>query len=260
MVHATAVTAREIPPFLELAGHPIRWGLLRELACSDLRVRELGALVGAPQNVVSYHLGKLRAAKMVRARRSSADGRDAYYSADLGRCRELLAESAAALHPGLSFERAPLQPSALHTTRVLFACTGNSARSQMAEALFAHQADIPVRAVSGGSHPKPLHPNAVRVLDARGIDISGWASKRLSEFAGAPFEYVVTLCDRVREVCPEFPGHPRVIHWSLADPAIEGRSDDETYPAFEELAGELESRLPFLTELIKQDLNKDERT
>src|SRR6266849_6045139 len=111
------------PGFLQLAGHPVRWRLLGELARSDRQVRELTSLTGHRQSLVSYHLGRLRAAQLVSARRSSADGRDA---------------------------------------------------------------------------------------------------KHLSVFAADRFGYVITLCDRVREVCPEFPGHPRHIHWSIPDPAAAG--------------------------------------
>jgi protein-tyrosine-phosphatase/DNA-binding transcriptional ArsR family regulator len=253
MANTREAARSAIPLFMELAGHPIRWGLLRELAGSDLRVRELSARLNAPQNLVSYHLGRLRSAKLVKMRRSSADGRDAYYSVDLARCRDLLAESGAALHPGLTPGHVP-QPTSVDTApSVLFACTGNSARSQMAEALFSRAVGIPVRTVSAGSHPKPLHANAVRVLGHRGIDISGWTSKSLDEFSASRFDYVVTLCDKVREVCPEFPGNPRVIHWSLADPAAEGQTDADTYPAFEQLAQELDTRISFLVELLKNN-------
>src|SRR5437667_82748 len=98
------------PGFLQLAGHPVRWRLLRELARSDRQVRELTSLTGHPQPLVSYHLGRLRAAQLVSARRSSADGRDAYYTADLARCGELLAAAGRALHPAL----APGQPRHIH--------------------------------------------------------------------------------------------------------------------------------------------------
>mgnify|MGYP006365299061 CR=1 FL=1 len=83
-----------------------------------------------------------------------------------------------------------------------------------------------------------------------GIDISDRRSKHLSEFAAESFDYIVSLCDRVREVCPEFPRGPELIHWSIPDPAREGRSDAETYPAFERTADELANRIPFLLELI----------
>jgi DNA-binding transcriptional ArsR family regulator len=89
------------PEFLQLAGHPLRWQLLRELARSDRTVHELTGLVSEAQNLVSYHLGKLRDAGLVSTRRSSADGRDAYYTVDLTRIGELLSATAGALHPGL---------------------------------------------------------------------------------------------------------------------------------------------------------------
>ena len=197
------------PEFLKLAGHPLRWQLLGELARSDLMVHELTVRTGQPQNLVSYHLGKLRDARLVSARRSSADGRDAYYTVDIARFGDLLLATGAALHPGLRLT--PPAPETIAArapnARVLFLCTGNSARSQMAEALIEHMSAGTVRAASAGSHPKPLHPNAVRVMRKRGIDISGNRTKHLDEFVSQRFDQVITLCDRVREVCPEFPSH-----------------------------------------------------
>ena len=136
-------------------------------------------------------------------------------------------------------------------TRVLFLCTGNSARSQIAEALTERLGGGAVEAFSAGSHPKPVHPNAVRVLSRRGIDITGRRSKHLDEFADVRFDYVVSLCDRVREVCPEFPGRPDLIHWSVPDPGREGNTNRETYPAFERTAAELATRVAFLLERIE---------
>jgi ArsR family transcriptional regulator, arsenate/arsenite/antimonite-responsive transcriptional repressor / arsenate reductase (thioredoxin) len=243
------------PAFLLLTGHPVRWRVLSALACSDLRVGELCSRLGLPQNLVSYHLGRLRAERVVFRRRSAADGRDAYYVVDLKRCGELLAGSGAALHPGLRL--APPPPDLAQRrlrrrrTRILFLCTGNSARSQIAEALVQHLAGSAIEAHSAGSHPKPLHPNAVRVMRERGIAIEGRPSKHLSEFAEQRFGYVISLCDRVREVCPEFPGDPDLIHWSIPDPGQEGNSHEETYRAFERTAQELATRIPFLLELIE---------
>ncbi|MGH2734536.1 MAG: arsenate reductase ArsC, partial [Actinomycetota bacterium] len=136
--------------------------------------------------------------------------------------------------------------------RVLFLCTGNSARSQIAESLCEELSEGTVKAVSAGSHPKPLHPNAVRVMRRRGIDLAGRRSKHLIEFTGARFDYVISLCDRVREVCPEFPGAPELIHWSIPDPGRESGSDDATLPAFERTAAELFTRIGFLIETIEQ--------
>jgi len=126
---------------------------------------------------------------------------------------------------------------------VLFLCTGNSARSQMAEALTETRSGRAVRARSAGSQPKPLHPNAVRVMAERGIDISHNTTKHLRRYTRSHFDHVVTLCDKVREVCPDFPGEPATVHWSMPDPAAEGPTDEATYPAFERTADELEVRV-----------------
>src|SRR5438477_3551299 len=95
------------PQFLQLAGHPLRWRLLSELARSDRVVSELTGLVGEPQNLVSYHLGKLREGRLVSARRSSADRRDTYYGLDLARIGALLSATGGALHPGLRLTPPP---------------------------------------------------------------------------------------------------------------------------------------------------------
>ena len=129
---------------------------------------------------------------------------------------------------------------------MLFLCTGNSARSQMAEALLEHRAKGTISARSAGSHPKPLHPNAVALMAERGIDISGRPTKHLSRFARTRFDRVVTLCDKLREICPDFPGRPRAAHWSLADPTAEADTDEGSYPAFQRTADELEVRIGLL--------------
>jgi protein-tyrosine-phosphatase len=226
--------------------------LLAELALSDRRVGELCALVDEPQSLVSYHLGRLRSERMVFSRRSAADGRDSYYVADLERYRQLLSDTAVALHPGLQVQAAAPRDWSRRRqdgVRVLFLCTGNSARSQIAEALTWHLSGGAVRAVSAGSHPKPLHPKAVGVLAERGIDISDRESKHLDRFTNEQFEYVVSLCDRLREVCPEFPGHPDAIHWSVPDPSPEGDGED-SYAAFSRTLVEIETRVDFLLERI----------
>jgi ArsR family transcriptional regulator, arsenate/arsenite/antimonite-responsive transcriptional repressor / arsenate reductase (thioredoxin) len=229
------------PRFLRLAGHPLRWHLMSELARSDRRVGELCQLADRRQSLVSYHLRQLRDAGLVSVRRSAADGRDTYYVLDLTRCGELLASAGESLHPGL----APRAPREHRTTlaRVLFLCTGNSARSQMAEALCERLSGGTVSAASAGSHPKPLHPDAVRVMR----ELAGRRSKHLSEFEGQRFDYVISLCDRVREICPEFPGGPELIHWSIPDPAREPGGD-----AFERTAAELHTRIHFLIQAIEE--------
>jgi protein-tyrosine-phosphatase/DNA-binding transcriptional ArsR family regulator len=252
-VIATSHGETSPPRFLRLAAHPLRWRLLSELARTDRRVGELCELAGRRQSLVSYHLRQLRDGGVVSVRRSAADRRDIYYMLDVAGCGELLASAGVALHPALT----PTTPPDVRRKRdstlahLLFLCTGNSARSQMAEALCAHLSDGAVSAVSAGSHPKPLHPNAMRVMRDRGIDISGRRSKHLSEFAGSRFDYVISLCDRVREVCPDFPGAPELIHWSIPDPAREPGRDEETRPAFERTSAEVETRMRFLIGAIK---------
>jgi len=239
------------PGFLRLAGHPLRWRLLTELARSDRQVRELTGRLGQAQSLISYHLGQLRAGGLVSVRRSSADRRDAYYRIELTRCGELLAETGLALHPGLGHPGAgsapvPIPDMGAGRVRVLFLCTGNSARSQMAEALLGRLAGDAVEAASAGSRPKRLHPAAVQVMREYGIDISGRQAKHLDTFGGQRFDYVITLCDRVREVCPEF-GGAQLIHWSIADPS----GEPDTYAACRRAAAELRTRIGFLLARIR---------
>jgi protein-tyrosine-phosphatase/DNA-binding transcriptional ArsR family regulator len=247
-----------LPAFIRLVGHPLRWQLLAMLAESDYRVREIVSRVGQPQNLVSYHLRLLRGGGLVTAGRSSFDGRDTYYHLDLDRCADALAETGAALHPALRRDPGPsLAPGGGRRSRrvvaVLFVCTGNSARSPIAEALLRHHSADRVTVTSAGSRPKPrLHPNTARVLGEQfGIDIAGQQPRHLDTLAGRRFDHVITLCDKAREVCPEFPEHPHRIHWSIPDPAPAGATDQASYPAFEHTAADINTRvrhlLPVLT-------------
>jgi ArsR family transcriptional regulator, arsenate/arsenite/antimonite-responsive transcriptional repressor / arsenate reductase (thioredoxin) len=252
-----AGTSAGPPASLALVAHPVRWRLLTELADGDRQVGELTSLTGLRQSLVSYHLAELRTGGLVSMRRSSADGREAYYRADLERCGAVLMAAGTALHPGLQLVPAysggvPSPWKATARLRVLFLCTGNGARSQIAEALTQHLSGGAVEAASAGSHPTQLHRNAVRVMCERGIDISGRRTKHLRRFARHRFDYVISLCDRLREICPEFPGDPRVLHWSIPDPAHDTTNDDESYPAFERTAADLEIRIRFLLHRLLQ--------
>ena len=128
---------------------------------------------------------------------------------------------------------------------MLFLCTGNSARSQAAEALARARSAGRVQAFSAGSDPRPLHPNAVRVMASRGIDLAGRQPKHVTHVHRA----AARLCDHpVRPGPGGLPGVPwpsRFLHWSIADPAASVGSDEDTYPAFEQMAAELETRIGF---------------
>jgi DNA-binding transcriptional ArsR family regulator len=162
---------------VRLLSDPLRWKLVRQLALSDQRVRELVKVLGQPQNLVSYHLRQLRNGGLVISRRSSFDARDTYYSLDLTACSQALSDAAAALHPALAPSLLTGQGQDSRQTgagqRVLFVCTGNSGRSPMAQGLLAHRAGPHIQAVSAGIRPKPVHPEAVAVMrDRYSIDIA----------------------------------------------------------------------------------------
>lgn len=245
----TAVAHASPPAFLRLAGEPLRWRLLSELARSDRRVGELTELVGQPQNAVSYHLGRLRDGGLVSNRRSSADGRDSYYRIELVRCAQLLAATGAALHPGLVPDGPPAPVRGSAPVRVLFLCTGNSSRSQIAEALLRQAAGRRVRVASAGSSPKPVHPNTPRVLREYGIDGTGLRSKHLDGLLSRRFDYVITVCDKVREICPEFPGGGQTLHWSVPDPAAAGEGRG-SYPAFRTVTADLHTRIRYFAKTL----------
>lgn len=102
--------------------------------------------------------------------------------------------------------------------RLLFLCTGNSARSQMAEGWLRHLADDRFEVCSAGTHPVGLNPGSVDAMAEVGIDISHHRSKNVSEFVAQPFDYVITVCDRAKESCPIWPGPTHLLHWSFDDP------------------------------------------
>ncbi len=129
--------------------------------------------------------------------------------------------------------------------RVLFVCTGNSARSILAEALLRHVGGRAFEARSAGTHPSGVHPFAERVLADAGIPHDGLRSKPISEVAAERFDYVITLCDDARAICPVFPGADQSLHWGYTDPSSVPGSDDERLAAFR-------SVLTLLAERIRQ--------
>jgi arsenate reductase len=135
--------------------------------------------------------------------------------------------------------------------RVIFICTGNSARSQMAEALLRRDGGEAFEVVSAGVSPRGVHPMTIMALDKVGIDITGARSKPVGEFLGQRFDYVITVCDRARATCPVFPGGSVTLHWGVDDPAEATGTDEERQVAFDralkELAIRIHTFLPLVT-------------
>lgn len=238
----------------------MRWQLLVALAASDLRVRELVERVGQPQNLVSYHLRLLREGGLVTAARSTHDGRETYYHLDLDRCAQAMAGAGAALHPGLRltlhpepYADSPVVATGPNTgrpraerTSVLFVCTGNTARSPVAEALLSQRCAGRLTVHSCGTRPRArLQPHTVRVLaDRFGVDVRDRRPRGLDSITGHRFDHVVTLCDKAREHLPELAGRPQRTHWSIPEPPA------DSYPAFECTAAEIDTRIRHLLPVI----------
>ncbi len=127
--------------------------------------------------------------------------------------------------------------------RVLILCTGNSARSQMAEGLLRHDAGNAFEVFSAGTKPTEVRLEAIAVMREAGIDISGHRSKSVDEFAGQDFDYVITVCDNAKQSCPIYPAKTKRIHWSIEDPAAVQGSEEERLAAFRRIRDELRLRL-----------------
>jgi ArsR family transcriptional regulator, arsenate/arsenite/antimonite-responsive transcriptional repressor / arsenate reductase (thioredoxin) len=245
----------EPPSVLKLLAHEVRWQALAALARSDYRVHELVALLHRPMNLVSYHLRLLRGEQLVQERRSSADARDVFYSLNFDRFQQLYQHALDEIHPALAAPAdtpAPQMAAAGPPARVLFLCTHNSARSQMAEALLRHLAGGRVEAYSAGTEVTRVHPMALATLERQGVSAAGLHSKHLSQFLGQDFDFVITVCDRANESCPIFPGDPERIHWSFPDPSAV-TDPEEQARAFARVFFDLEKRLKLLITLIDRE-------
>lgn len=240
------------PEFIKLLANEVRWSVLKALASGDHQVNELVAQLQQPMNLVSYHLKKMREESLVTTRRSEADGRDVYYSLDLDRLRDLYLAAGSALHPMMAESERNFDLKALPSVRILLICTHNSARSQMAEGLLRELSQGQVAVFSAGSHPTQIHPDAIHAMDKLGIDIRTQAAHPLREYEGQSFDYVITVCDKAREICPTFPGDSQQLHWGFLDPVT---IDDprERQAAFAQIADRLRARIQhFLVNLMQE--------
>jgi arsenate reductase len=126
--------------------------------------------------------------------------------------------------------------------RILVICTGNSARSQMAEGFLKHyKKDWEI--YSAGIKPKGLNPLSVEVMTEKGIDISGYKSKHIGLFLNKKFDYVITVCDNAKESCPVFPGNAKYLHWSLKDPAAAKGTKEEKLAAFRKIRDKIQNKV-----------------
>ena len=139
----------------------------------------------------------------------------------------------------------------MEKTKVLFLCTHNSARSQMAEGLLRHLAGDRFEVMSAGTEATQVRPLAVRAMDELGIDISDQESKTMERFLGDTFDYVITVCDDANEACPIFPGARRRLHWSFEDPAQATGSEEERLRVFQSVRDEIRERIE--GELLTED-------
>lgn len=233
-----------MPDALRLLGDETRWRLIGELRWSDRQVGELCERLELPQNLVSYHLGVLRQAALVRLHRSDADRRVSYYGLDLAALRAALGRIGVAL--ALSSADAP----AVSSGPVLFVCTRNSARSQMAEAWLRHLSGGRVIARSAGTAPAEVHPLAIQAMAEAGIDIGYQRAKSIESVASPAPEIVVTVCDLARENCASVCDAPYQMHWSVADPVSAVGDSVARREAFRVARDDLRSRVEGLLALL----------
>lgn len=145
----------------------------------------------------------------------------------------------------------------MERTRVLFVCTHNSARSQMAEGLLRHHGGDRFEAFSAGTEATSVRPEAIAVMDELGVDISGQESKTLERYLGEPFAWVITVCDRARESCPIFPGATRTAHWSFDDPSEATGPEGERLAVFRRVRDEIDAAVrEFVAEVPTEDATR----
>ena len=253
-------TAYPLPNKLfRLLGHKIRWQLLSLLAGSDRNVQDLVRLLKEKQNLVTYHLKSLEKAKLVSEHRSIADGREIYYSFNLAELQRLFFTAGGTLHPVLNPEGKArgdgMYANLKAPVRVLFLCTHNSARSQMAEGILRLLGGEMVEVYSAGNSPTTINPLAIRAMEELNVDIRGQSSKGMEQFLDQKFDFVITVCDRAKESCPIFPGDPNQIHWSFPDPSEATGSEEVRYKVFTQIAAELNRRIGYLLMMIQRSFD-----
>lgn len=237
----------DVVQFFKALADETRLQIVRMLLRTDLRAGEIVEQTGLPPNSISYHLKHLRTAGLLRDRRSSSDARDIYYSVDLEQLYALYDQAGDAIRPRNIPEDAPRQSDRYldRPLRVLFLCTHNSARSQLAEGILRQIGGDLVEVFSAGSSPREVHPETIALLREWNINTREHTAKQIERFVGQDFDSIITVCDRVREECPTFPGDPVQMHWSLPDPlAVDDPAERDK--VFRAIGHELRVRIQYL--------------
>lgn len=131
----------------------------------------------------------------------------------------------------------------MNKKQVLFLCTGNSCRSQIAEGFLRHMAGDKFEVFSAGVKPTQVNPLAIKVMAEAGVDISKHRSKSAMDFIGQQFDYVITVCDNAKQTCPVFPGKYQKIHWSLEDPALAQGTEEEKIKIFRKIRDQIKENI-----------------
>lgn len=229
---------------LRLLTEEVRWQLLNELRYSDRQVRELVEWLNLPQNLVSYHLGILRQAGLVRTHRSEADARVQYYSLDFHTLQYHYEQIGSSLHLSVASNVV----ATINDLSIVFLCSANSARSQMAEGLLRQLSGGVIKVRSAGIKPSTIHPAAIQVMAEIGIDIEYQQAKSITDLQDYRPDIVITVCDKAREVCEPCFDAPLQLHWSIPNPTHE--TDEAQHYAFQQTRDLLLERIRGLLALL----------
>ncbi|GAB4115203.1 MAG: metalloregulator ArsR/SmtB family transcription factor [Roseiflexaceae bacterium] len=238
---------------LKLISDDLRWRLILAMRAGDLQVGELATQIGSPQSLISYHLGVLRQAGLVQVHRSDADARTTYYGLNLAAFVSLYTQIGQVwqippeLLPVVHDLALPTPPP-----QVIFLCTANSARSQIAEAWLRQLSAGRVVARSAGTKPRTLHPHTVAVMAEVGIDIGYQSAKGYEALREMKPDMVVSVCDIAREECAYWGSEVRHIHWSIPDPVAVPGDLATQLAAFRRVRDQLRSRVAGLLPVLAQ--------
>ncbi len=244
------------PQILGVLADPTVWGIVTHLTQSDAHQQELAQALGVSPDDITAKATQLQPLGVISARQSDSNPQLTFYRLDLAALRDAWTAAGTAIHPFVGGVEEGLPDQITSKPRVLFLCTHNSARSQMAEGMLRHFSKGKVEAFSAGSVATRIHPQAIDTMNQAGIDITNQRSKHMDEYTGENFDYVITVCDQQHETCPVFPGTPKRIHWSFADPSAVAEEDQPQ--AFKSVANQMRNLLRyFLIRVEREGIQKE---